>query len=215
MKPLSRLGSFLGVAATLALALTQASSAQNSSDALLQRLIDESGKVHSYTADVHADIAMRTFPYLSPSLDGTYYHKEPDKDKIVFTSGLPTIAKQFSKVYPQIPPPIHWKATFVVSTEGESDGVMTFKLVPRKHGRVDHIDARVDEKTATVVGMRWNYNDGGYANLDLGYTTIEGAPVYSQQSGHVEVPNYTVDVKSTFTNVKLHANIPDSVFTQN
>src|SRR5947209_4549758 len=81
MKPMSRLGSIFGVLATLALALTQASPAQSSSDALLQRMIAQTGHMHSYTAAVHADIAMHTFPYLNPSLDGTYYHKEPDKNK--------------------------------------------------------------------------------------------------------------------------------------
>lgn len=209
-----RLGSFFGVVATLALALTQASPAQNSADQLLQRLASQSAHVRSYTAAVHADIAMRTFPYLSPSLDGTYYHKEPDKNKIVFTSGLPTIAKQFSKVYPQVPSPARWKAEFAISTENEADGVTTFKLVPRKHGRIDHIDARVEEKTATVVGLRWNYNDGGYANLDQSYTTVDGNPIVSGQTGHLEVPSYTADLHSTFSNFKINADIPDSVFTQ-
>jgi len=211
---MSRLGSIFGVLGVLAAALTQASPAQSSSDALLQRMMAQNGHVHSYTAAVHADIAMRTFPYLSPSLDGTYYHKEPDKNKIVFTSGLPSIAKQFSKVYPQVPSPAHWKSVYVITTEGEADGVTTFKLVPRKHGRIDHIDARVDEKTADVVGLRWNYIDGGYANLDQSYTTVDGAQVVSEQSGHFEVPNYTADLKSTFTNFKINADIPDSVFTQ-
>jgi len=211
---MSRFGSIFGVLATLALALTQASPAQSSSDALLQRMVSQSGRIHSYTAAVHADIAMHTFPYLSPSLDGTYYHKEPDKNKIVFTSGLPSIAKQFSKVYPQVPSPARWKSVYVVSTENEADGVTTFKLVPRKHGRVDHIDALVDEKTATVVGLRWNYNDGGYASLDQSYTTVDGTPVVSQQTGHFEVPTYSADLKSTFSDFKINANIPDSVFTQ-
>jgi len=211
---MSRLGSIFGVLAALAIALTQASPAQSNGDELMQRLIAQSGRLHSYTAAVHADINMRTFPYLSPSLDGTYYHKEPDKNKIVFTSGLPSIAKQFSKVYPQVPSPAHWKTVFLISTEGDADGVTTFKLVPRKHGRIDHIDARVDQKSATVVGLRWNYNDGGYANLDQSYTTVDGSLVVNQQTGHFEVPSYTADMKSTFSDFKINASIPDSVFTQ-
>src|SRR5581483_1323650 len=58
-------------------------------DALMQRMVAASQAVQSYTAAIHADIAMHSFPYLSPSLDGMYYHKEPSKNKIVFTSGLP------------------------------------------------------------------------------------------------------------------------------
>jgi hypothetical protein len=181
---------------------------------LLQHMIANADGVTSYTASVHADVAMRTFPYLSPSLDGTYYHKEPSHNKIVFTSQLPFIAKQFSKVYPEVESPSRWADVYFITLEGDTDGYTTLKLVPRKHGRIDHIDAKVDDKTADLVSLRWNYNDGGYATLDQTYGTVEGHPMVTQQAGHVEVPHYTVDLKSTFSNFKLNANIPDSVFAK-
>ena len=182
--------------------------------ALLQHMIANTQGVKSYTASVHADVAMRTFPYLSPSLDGTYYHKEPSHNKIVFTSELPFIARQFSKVYPEVESPSRWTDVYVITTEGDADGYTTLKLVPRKRGRIDHIDAKVDDKTADLVSLRWNYNDGGYASLDQTYGQVEGHPMVTQQAGHVEVPHYTVDLKSTFSNFKLNANIPDSIFAK-
>jgi hypothetical protein len=188
--------------------------APDTSAALMQRLIANTSAVKSYTATVHADIALRTFPYLSPSLDGTYYHKEPSHNKIIFTSGLPFIAKQFSKIYPEVESPSRWTEVYYVTSEGDAAGSMTFKLVPRKHGRIDHIDAKVDDKTAELVSLRWNYNDGGYATLDYTYGEIDGHPLFTQQTGHVEVPHWTADLKSTFTDFKLNANIPDSVFAK-
>jgi hypothetical protein len=185
-----------------------------SAASLVQRAAAVTQSVQSYTANVHANIAMRTFPYLSPTLDGTYYHKEPNHNKIVFTSGLPFIAKQFSKIYPEVPSPSLWQQLYDVSIEGDDGGSTTLKLVPKKHSRIDHIDAKIDDKTAELVSLRWTYNDGGYALLDQTYGNVEGHALVTEQSGHLEVPHYTADLKSTFSNFKLNANIPDSVFAK-
>lgn len=182
---------------------------------LMQRMIAQSESVQTYTAQVHADVAMHTFPFLSPSLDGTYYHKEPNKNKIVFTSGVPLIAGEFSKVYPQVESPSQWNDVYVVTQQGDQSGYTTFTLVPRKHGRVDRIDAKVDDKTAEVTSMRWNYGDGGYATLDQTYSTVQGHLLVTGQTGHFQDPNYNADVKSTFSGFKINAPIPDSVFTSN
>jgi hypothetical protein len=179
---------------------------------LLQRMAAAAGTVKSYTAVVHADVAMHTFPYLSPSLEGTYYHKEPSKNKIVFTSNLPFIAKQFSKIYPEVPSPSEWQQIYAITTESDDGTYTTLKLVPRKHGRIDHIDAKVENKTAEVVSMRWNYNDGGYAMLNQTYGDVSGHLLVTNQSGHFETPRYNADLKSTFSNFKIDASIPDSVF---
>lgn len=184
-------------------------------DGLLQRMSAASGSVKSYTADVHADVAMHTFPYLSPTLDGTYYHKEPSKNKIVFTSSLPFIAKQFSKIYPEVPSPSQWDQIYVITSEGDDGTFTTLKLVPRKHSRIDHIDTKVDDKTAEVISMRWNYNDGGYAMLNQTYGDVSGHRLVTNQTGHFETPHYNADLKSSFSNFKIDAPIPDSVFDTN
>lgn len=171
--------------------------------------------VKSYTASVHADIAMHSFPFLSPSLDGVYYHKEPSKNKIVFTSGLPFIAKQFSKVYPEVESPANWLEKYDVSIESQDPQYTVLKLVPRKHGRIDHIDAKIANDTADLVQLRWNYNDGGYATLDQTYGVIQGHRLVTAQTGHFSVPHYDADLKSTFTAFKINAHIPDSVFANN
>jgi hypothetical protein len=216
---MKRVPIFLAVAAAFAMAygvtpvFARSDSSGASAQPLLTRMIAQSGTVKSYTASVHADVAMHTFPFLSPSLDGTYYHKEPSKNKIVFTSGLPFIAKQFSKVYPEVESPSRWQQIYVISSEGDDGAFTTLKLVPRKHGRIDHIDAKIDDKSAEIVSMRWNYNDGGYATLDQTYGDVGGHRLVTQQTGHFEVPHYNADLKSTFSNFKIDAAIPDSIFS--
>ncbi|MGZ3496520.1 MAG: hypothetical protein ACXWNK_05625 [Vulcanimicrobiaceae bacterium] len=205
-------------AATLAvLALifsANSSSRAAGDDDLLARMGALNPSLRSYVASVRADVNLHAFLSLSPTLQGTYYHKEPDKDKVVFTSGLPTIAKQFSKVYPHMESPSNWDNVYVVSLEGDQAGVTTFKLVPRKHGRVDHVDVKVDDKLATITQMRWSYNDGGYAQLDQTYTQVNGNYLVAQQTGHVDTPRYSADLKSEYSDFKLNVPISDTVFQQ-
>ena len=205
---------FTGAVALFALCALPAMAQNSTVTGLLGRMA-AADNVRSYTANVHADIEMHSFPFLSPSLDGTYYHKEPSKNKIVFTSGLPFIAKQFSKVYPEVESPANWETKYYVSVESADPQYTTLKLVPRKHGRIDHIDAKIANATADLVELRWNYNDGGYALLDQTYSVIEGHRLVTEQTGHFEVPHYNADLKSTFTAFHLNANIPDSVFASN
>lgn len=169
--------------------------------------------VHSFEASIQANVRMLSFPFLSPQLQGTVYHKDPSLNKIVFTGGLPAIAKQFGKIYPRMESPSDWNRVYVV-TQGVDDGTTTaFKLVPRKHGRVDHIDVGVDDKTAAVISMRWSYNDGsGYASMQQQYATIDGHYVVVKQTGHVEQSIYKADINSTLNNYKFNPVLRDSFF---
>jgi len=180
---------------------------------MLSRMTALNPNLRTLEASVHVDIALHTFPYLSPSLDGTYYHKEPSKDKIAFRT-VPVIAKQFDKVYPHVESASRWEKVYFVTDQSDDGNQTTFKLVPRIHGRIDHITAKVDDKTATIVEMLWNYNDGGYARLTQSFTVVDGNFVPKTQLGHVEVPNYTADLTSSFSNYKLNPPIPDSIFQQ-
>ncbi|GAC1651624.1 MAG: hypothetical protein NVS9B12_00110 [Vulcanimicrobiaceae bacterium] len=180
---------------------------------LLTRMTALNPHLRSYEATIHVDIALHTFPYISPSLDGTYYHKEPSKDKIAFNT-VPAIAAQFNKIYPHVESPSRWKKVFAITNQGDDGTQTTFKLVPRVRGRVDHITVKADDKTATVVQMTWNYNDGGFATMNQTFTQVKGNYVASGQTGHVEVPNYKADVVSSFSNFRLNPSIPDSVFKQ-
>ncbi len=193
--------------------LTPCGATGQTSAEIMRRMSALNPKLRAYTARVHVNVALRTFPYISPSLDGKYYHKEPNKDALIFAT-VPALAKQFNKVYPRIESASRWNRVYFVSLASNSDATAVFKLVPRVHGRIDHIDAKVDLLTATVLQMTWYYNDGGYAELNQQYTQIHGNYVPSHQTGHVELPAYKADVDSSFSNFILNPKISDSVFKQ-
>lgn len=181
---------------------------------LLARMEAVNPNLHAFTATMHANVVMKSFPFLSASLTGTYYHKEPDKTKVVFTGGVPMIASQFDKLYAHIESPAQWESVYDVTVAGDDGGVTTFELVPKKHGNVEHIDAKVDDKTATVTSMRWSYANGGYAEMTNHYGTVDGNTVVTSQTGHVEEPGYVADLTSTIDHYAINPELADSVFSE-
>ena len=179
--------------------------------ALYKRLVALNAAVKSYKADVHLDVALKTFPYISPSLDGNVYYKKPDKEAIVFDT-VPALASQFKKVYPKVDPPSRWLALYDVGVLGSEEGATIYRLVPKKNGRVDHLDVHVDEASATIKAYAWSYKDGGTVSFDQSYTSIRGAFLVEKQIGHVEFPSYKADVTSNFKNYRLNVAINDKVF---
>jgi hypothetical protein len=207
-KRVKRLSSALPLLAALALWAPPATATGD----LLDRMAGLNPNLHAFTATMHANVTLKTFPFLSAQLVGTYYHKEPGKDKVAFTSGVPAMASQFDKLYAHIAGPAQWQELYVVTKVSDDGTVTTYRLVPRKRGNVDRIDATADDKTATVRSMRWNYANGGYAELDERYGQIEGNTLVTSQTGHVSEPGYTADISSTIDNYKINPDIPDSVF---
>lgn len=180
--------------------------------ALLARMEAANADVRSLSAQLHAHVAMRTFPYLTADLSGTYYYKEPDKTKVVFTGGVPLIAQQFDRLYAHIESPSQWQQLNAVTLISDDGKVARFKLVPRKQGNVESIDAAVDDKNATVTSMRWNYANGGYAEMTNRYATVDGRLLAVSQTGHVQEPGYTGDITSTLDHYKINPALSDSLF---
>jgi outer membrane lipoprotein-sorting protein len=198
---------FIALAA-LATSTTQAGAA----DDLLTRMAALNPNLHSFSATMHADVALKSFPFLNVQLVGTYYHKDPDRNKLVFTSGVPAVAQQFDKLYAHIEAPSRWQDVYTVSVVSDDGSTTTYRLVPRKAGNVEHVDAKADDKAATVAWMRWNYANGGYAEMTNRYGKVGGNVVVTSQSGHVQEPGYTADISSTIDNYKINPPLADSLF---
>jgi len=191
---------------------SQATGSSAVDNPLYKRMTQVNAGLHSYKADLHADIALKTFPFLSPSLDGNVYFKQPDKQAVNFDT-VPALAAQFKKLYPRIEPPAVWPTIYVVSVLGDDKGLTTFRLVPKKHGRVAHLDIKADDANATIKSMTWTYDDGGFVTFDQTMMSQSGDFLVKSQTGHVELPSYKADVTIGYSNYKLNVAVADSVFT--
>lgn len=186
--------------------------ANASTDDLLDRMAAVNPNLHAFTATLHAHVAMKSFPFLSADLVGTYYYKEPDRMKVVFTGGLPFVARQFDKLYAHIESPGRWRSLYAIKVVSDDGTTTTLELTPRKRGNVNHIDATVTDATATVKSMRWNYDNGGYAAMTNQYGRVQGSLVVRAQTGHVDEPGYIADLSSTIDHYSINPTLPDSVF---
>ena len=208
---LSALIAALTIGASPRAAVAAEAQAQNSD--LFHRMMQVNAHLRSYKADLHADVALKTFPYLSPSLEGNVYYKQPDKQAVVFDT-VPALAAQFKKVYPRLEPPAQWPSLYTMSLLGDERGTTTFRLVPRKHGRVSHLDVKADDSTATVRSMTWTYEDGGFVTFDETVQKQNDNYLVKSMNGHVELPAYKADVVLAYSNYKLNVPVSDSVFSQ-
>ncbi len=201
----------LAIAALLAVSWPSPGAAQSDLYARMQHV---NSSLSSYEADVRVAIQLHTFPFLSPTLEGKAYYKHPDKTAVKFDT-VPALAGQLKKVVGQMEQPSEWDQLYEVTQTGDDGSVATFRLVRKKNGRIDHVDVKVDDKTATVTEMVYFYkDDGGTIRFDNVYDQIDGSYVIRQQTGKVDVPHYNADISSSFDHYKLNVPLDDKLFDQ-
>ncbi len=203
----------LTAAALLALGVPSLPVAAQSPSDLYARMQRVNAGLKSYRADVTVAVDTHGPPYISPTLQGTVYFKRPDKNAVIFQT-IPFLAQQAKHVVAQMEPPSSWPQVYDVTPTGDDGTTASFKLVRKKNGRIDHVDVKVDDKTATVTGMTYVYKDeGGTVSFTQSYDQIGGNYVVKTQTGKVDIPHYSADVSSTFSNYKINVAVPDSVFS--
>jgi hypothetical protein len=201
----------LAVVALLAFSWASPGAAQSDLYARMQHV---NSSLMSYQADVRVAIQLHTFPFLSPTLEGKAYYKHPDKTAVKFDT-VPALAGQLKKVVGQMEQPSEWDQLYEVTQTGDDGSVATFRLVRKKNGRIDHVDVKVDDKTATVTEMVYFYkDDGGTIKFDNVYDQIDGSYLIRQQTGKVDVPHYNADISSSFEHYKLNVPLDDKLFDQ-
>ncbi|MBV8579786.1 MAG: hypothetical protein JOZ86_04050 [Candidatus Eremiobacteraeota bacterium] len=206
--------SFAFLAAAALLALTAPAFPAAAQDDLYTRMQRVNSGLNSYQADVSVAIQMHSFPYLNQTFEGKTYYKRPDRAAVQFNT-VPVIAGLLKKVVGQTEPPSDWPKLYDVTKTGDDGEHATFKLVRKKNGRIDHVDVKVDDKTATVTEMTYFYKEeegGGSIRFTNTYDQIAGSFVIKQQTGKVDIPRYNADVSSTFANYKINVPVDEKVF---
>ncbi|TAM58458.1 hypothetical protein EPN52_10940 [bacterium] len=174
--------------------------------ALLAKMSAVNSGLRTYEASITVQVTMHTFPYLNPTLTGHVYWSRPDRSAVVFDT-LPVLANQFKKVYPRVEAPSQWTALYVVSLISPDH----VRLVPRKHGRIDHLDVAANPD-GTVASMHWYYNDGGDVELHQTFALVSGRLLVTAQHGTVDLPSYKGVIQAAFSGYKINVKIPDTVF---
>ncbi|MGB8267841.1 MAG: hypothetical protein WCE44_16070 [Candidatus Velthaea sp.] len=200
------------LAALCGAVLLLAASGAPDQDDVYARMQKLNPTLKSYQANVRVAVVTHSFPFLSPTLAGTVYFKSPDRSAIEFKT-IPAIANQVKKIVASLEPASEWPRIYDVTPVSDDGTTSAFRLVRKKHGRIDHVDVTVDDKTATVTGMTYTYNDnGGSISFKQTWDEIDGNFVLQSQTGKVDIPHYNADVTSTFSDYQLNVPVSDTVF---
>ena len=184
--------------------------------AIVDKMLDRNPGLTSYRARVHVTTHMLSFPFLSPTLDGTTYYKRPSKFVVVFDR-VPAYAAGFSKIFNNVGDPGAWSKDNVVSYAGtrvwSGRPVYILTVAPRQYSDIlAYAHAIVDPATWELVEMTWHYRNGGTISMRQWYRRENGYDVLAEQSAEI---NFRVRASSHATYGKYQMNVPikDSVFT--
>jgi hypothetical protein len=182
--------------------------------ALVTQMSQRMNGLNSYTARVHFDTDVHAFVDLHPALDASYYFKRPDKVELVFDS-LPALGRQFQHLYASQGTPETWPQSYDISyaTPAENDTSFFLTLVPKKQGNVDRIIVTVDRQTLSAVATQWRYRNGGLIMMSQQSRRVGGFVLPQTQTADFSLPSYKAHVVSTYSDYRINAAVPDSVFT--
>jgi outer membrane lipoprotein-sorting protein len=206
--------SFTLLAAVAALALAVPAVPAPAQDDLYGRMQRINTGLNSYQSDVSVHVEMHSLPYLNQTFSGRAYFKKPDKAAVQFDT-VPVLANLLKKVVGQMEMPSDWPKLYDVTKTSDDGNVAVFRLVRKKNGRIDHVDAKVDDKTATVTEMTYFYKQtdgGGSVRFANQYDEIGGNYLLKVQTGKVDIPHYNADLNTSFANYKINIPIDDQVF---
>jgi hypothetical protein len=184
----------------------------------VSRLIAHDPNLQTFEADVHVDIAMRTFPWLHPRLVGKTYFKRPDHYEVVF-SRVPWYAKGLEHLYADIGDPSTWSAKFVITADGErnvgGNRELALRMVERVRGMIEHEEVYVDPIAWTVDELDYAYYNGGSIQIQQTFSLIDGFTLLRSQHAIIAIPHIRAVADSTFDAFRTNVAIDDAVFVKN
>lgn len=210
----------LAVVAALLVALGVAAPATADSrvDGIFAKVRQLNPGLQDYQADI--DIALQAkvafLPY-NPKMSGRYYHKRPDKHKLVLEKA-PSYVKKYPNIFGWNLPDLA-KFTSEVAEEVDLDGRPTWRinLVPKQGmGDIQRVEVWVNRQDYTIPRQVTHYKNDGFLGVDVEYGKTNGYVVFDRMTAEFRFPSVSVTAKATATyaNYQFNQNLPDSFFSK-
>lgn len=208
----------LAVAAGTVFVPAQAQSPLMDAHSVITKMVDRNPALSSYRANVHVDVHMLNFPFLSPKLDGTSYFKRPNNYEVVFTR-VPSYAKGFEKLFNDVGDPVAWEKDENVTYQGTQtvDGrpMLVLNMTKKIHSTIlDHTVAYIDPQSYELWQMEWHYTSGGTITMRQWYRSEGPFSVLSQQHADINIPHVHAVADSQYGAYQTNVAVDDSVFTK-
>ena len=209
---------FAGVVAQPIPAAADASAATPSypaPEAVIARVVARNPSLQTFQADVHVDLHMTSFPWLSPKLEGHTYFKRPNNYEVDFTK-MPSYAQGFSKFYSDIGDPSSWPRRFAITVVGSHDYAghqdLELRMVQRVRGMIDHETVLVDPTAWAIDEIDYHYYNGGAISMTQQFEDIGNYSMLASQHVTVEIPHVHAVGTATYTGYRTNVALNDAVF---
>lgn len=173
--------------------------------------------LESFQAPVHVDVHMRSFPWLSPQLDGTSYFKRPDNYEVVFNR-VPSYAHGINRLFGDIDDVAAWEKDSNIAYAGLQTvgGRSLYALRMTKKIYSDQIAdtvAYVDPQNYEVVRMDFHYRNGGTITMTQAYRREGKYTVVASQHAEIHIPHVSAVAQAQFGRYQTNVAVSDNVFT--
>lgn len=149
-----------------------------------------------YTAAVHVDFGLRTFPYLKFHVEGHTTFQKPNDFSVQFDR-VPWFAKGFEHIKMDALEPQTWPQRYEVSSLTHRGDRTIVEMRLKVPGNLKNVHAEFD-----AGGLRqivWSYDNGGRISFELNPMTVDGIVVPGSENADIHVPGYHVVAHATFT----------------
>jgi outer membrane lipoprotein-sorting protein len=200
------------IAAIFALVLATMGVTSPDAHAIIERMAQRNPTLQTYSARVHVNVHMLSFPYFSPQLDGTTYYRRPETYEVVFDS-MPSYARGFSRLFNDVGSPLAWErvqnVTFAGTTTIGGRPTLVLRMTKKIHSDVlDHTLAYVDEASAVLVRMEWYYTNGGRISMTQGYRYENGFWVLAEQRARIDIPYVRAEAEASYGTYRTNVPLP-------
>lgn len=185
--------------------------------AILAGITARNPSLESFQARVHVDVHMRSFPWLSPQLDGTSYFKRPDSYEVVFDR-VPSYAHGINKLFGDLDDVAAWVKDSNIAYAGLKTigGRPLYELRMTKKIYSDQIAdtiAYVDPASYQVVRMDFDYRNGGTITMTQSYRQQGQYNVVASQHADIHIPHVSAVADARFGQYQTNVAVSDRVFT--
>lgn len=210
-------GFFALAALFAALGATQPALADAKVDGIFAKIKAINPGMQDYQADIDIQLNAKVsfLPY-NPKMSGHYYHKRPDKHKLVLEKA-PSYVKKYPNIFGwNLPKLEKFNSRVVAETDLNGQPVWRIELLPKQGmGDIQKVELFVNRNNYTVPRQVTYYANNGELAVDVEYKTEGGYQVFNKMVASFNFPKVSVQAKATATyaNYKFNQNVPDSFFT--
>ena len=212
----------VGTLALLALLVAVGLQGPARADAQVEEIFAKVRQLNPGMQDYQADIniALRAkvafLPY-NPTMSGTYYHKRPDKHKLVLEKA-PSYLKKYPNIFGWNLPQVE-KFNSRVAAQEDLDGQPTWRIAmtPKQGmGDIQLVEIWINRSDYSVPRQVTHYKNDGQLSVDVQYRKAEGYLVFDRMTAEFLFPAVAVSATATATyaNYKFNQGLPDSFFSK-